>query len=120
MQGTLFQLSAKIGLGSENFIKTFMRSNIAKKLDSEFDHLQWAGEKYITEAMLDECKDELSKGDVYDEEALYWIGYTYRYWHFYTGETSKEIYKQAPAKRMQVTFFPYHTMSVEMAIDRLK
>ena len=34
--------------------------------------------------------------------------------------SSKEIYKQAPAKTMRITYFPYHTMSVEMAIDRLK
>ena len=44
----------------------------------------------------------------------------YRFWHFYTGESSKEIYKQAPAETMLITYLSYHTLSVEMAIDRLK
>ena len=39
---------------------------------------------------------------------------------FYTGENSREIYKQAPAKTMNIVYLMYHTMSPEMAIDRLK
>ena len=34
--------------------------------------------------------------------------------------SSKEIYKQAPAKTMQTVYLMYHTMSPELAIDRLK
>ena len=48
------------------------------------------------------------------------MGYIYRYWHFYTGESSKEIYKQANAELMNALYLAYHTMSPEMAIDRLK
>ena len=59
-------------------------------------------------------------GEIYDKETLYWAGYIYRYWNFYTGESSREIYKQAPAKTMKVVYLMYHTMSPEMAIDRLK
>lgn len=121
MQGRLFELSKKEGLNSEKFIKAFMLSDIAKNLDADFDHLQWAGEKYIMEKILDTLKDELCKGgEVYDSETLYWAGYVYRYWHFYTSETSKDIFKQAPPKTMQITYFPYHTMSVELAIEKLK
>ena len=83
--------------------------------------MQWAGKEYIMERIYDELKDKLkSGGEIYDRETMYWAGYVYRTWHYYTGESSKEIYKQAPAKTMRVTYFPYHTMSVEMAIDRLK
>lgn len=42
--------------------------------------------------MQDEYPEAFSKeGIVYDVETLYWIGYLYRYWHFYTVEFSKEI-----------------------------
>ena len=68
-----------------------------------------------------ELKDKLVKGgELYDIETLYWTGYVYRQWHYYTGESSKDICKQAKAKTMRATYYPYHTMSVEMAIDRLK
>lgn len=121
MQGQLFELSVKKGLDSEAFIKAFMLSDIARDLDSKFNHMQWAGKEYIMERILDELKDELTTGgEIYDTETMYWAGYVYRRWHYYTGENSKEIYKQAPAKTMRITYFPYHTLSVEMAIDRLK
>ena len=121
MQGQLFEMSIEMGLDSETFIKAFMLSDIAKDLDSQFNHMQWAGKEYIMERILDELKDKLKTGgEIYDSETMYWTGYIYRSWHYYTGESCKEIYKQAPAKTMRITYFPYHTMSVEMAIDRLK
>lgn len=121
MQGQLFEMSIEKGLNSEIFAKVFMLSDVARDLDSQFNHMQWAGKEYIMERILDELKDKLQTGgEVYDRETMYWMGYVYRRWHYYTGESSKEIYKQAPAKTMRTTYFPYHTMSVEMAIDRLK
>ena len=121
MQGQLFEMSIEKCLDRETFIKVFMLSDIDSDLDSEFNHMQWAGKEYIMERILDELKDKLKTGgETYDRETMYWTGYVYRIWHYYTGESSKEIYKQAPAKTMRITYFPYHTMSVEMAIDRLK
>ena len=120
-QGQLFELSGQRGVASEAFIKAFMTSEIAKNMDSEFHHVQWAGKEYIYSRMGDECKDALSvPGEAFDKETLYWMGYIYRYWNFYTGESSKEIYRQAPAKTMRVVYLMYHTMSPELAIDRLK
>lgn len=121
MQGRLFELSVQKRLASEAFVKAFMLSDIAKKLDSEFDHLQWAGKEYVLECMLDECKGKLTtSGEVYDREIMYWMGYTYRKWHFYLNKSSKEIYKVANARRMRTVYYPYHTLSTEMAICRLE
>ncbi len=120
-QGQLFELAAEKGYSSEAFLKAFMTSSVAADMDKEFHHLQWAGKAYILSRMEDELDSELkTDGTVYDKEALYWIGYIYRYWNFYTGESSREIYKQAPAKTMNVVYLMYHTMSPKMAIDRLK
>lgn len=120
-QGQLFELSREKCFASEQFIKAFMLSDIAADLDSEFNHVQWAGKEYIMERITEELADKLTTdGEVFDRERLYWTGYVYRFWHFYTGESSKEIYKQAPAETMLITYLSYHTLSVEMAIDRLK
>ena len=51
---------------------------------------------------------------------MYWTGYIYRYWHYYTGESSKDIYKIADAKTMNECWLGFHTLDVEMAIDDLK
>ena len=120
-QGQLFELAAERGYASETFIKAYMTSAVAADMDKEFHHIQWAGKAYILSRMEDELAEQLVKGgEIYDKEALYWMGYIYCYWHFYTGESSREIYKQAPAKTMNVVYLMYHTMSPEMAIDRLK
>ena len=121
MQGKLFENSATEGFSSESFIKTFMLSDTAADLDKVFNHMQWAGQGYIIDRLKEQNADTLStNGDLYDNETLYGSGYLYRYWHFYTGESSKEIYKQAPASLMRSMYLMYHTMSPEMAIDRLK
>ena len=120
MQAALFVQSREKGYASEAFIKAFMYSDIAEDLDKPFHHMQWAGTHYLMSRMEDEYADGLAPGECYDEETLYWAGYLYRYWHLYTGESSREIYKQAPAKTMRIVYLMYHTMSPEMAIDRLK
>lgn len=120
MQGRLFEMSGKEGYDSERFIKGFMKSAAAEDLDKKFSFMQWCGEAYILSRLKEENADDLKPGEVYDNETLYWTGYIYRYWHFYTGENSREILKIAPVKTMRTVYLMYHTMSPEMAIDRLK
>lgn len=120
-QGQLFELSVAYEYSSETFIKTFMTSEIARNMDKEFNHIQWAGKSYILSCMEDEYSSVLTKGgEIYEKERLYWIGYIYRYWALYTGESSKEIYKQAPVQKMNVIYLMYHTMSPKLVIDKLK
>lgn len=120
MQAQLFVQSQEKGYASEAFIKAFMNSDIAKDLDMPFNHMQWAGTEYLMSRMEEEHADKLTQGECYDIETLYWTGYLYRYWHIYTGESSREILKQASARTMRIVYLMYHTMSPEMAIDRLK
>ena len=120
IQGRLFELALKTGLDCPLFIKSFMNSRSAAALDDVYDRLQWAGEEYILEELNDEAGGLAKAGAVYPLEVMYWAGYTYRYWHYYTGEYSHEIYKIADAKTMSECWLGFHTLDVEMAIDNLK
>lgn len=120
MQAQLFVQSQEKGYASESFIKAFMNSDVAEDLDMPFHHMQWAGTHYLMSRMEEEHAGELVQGECYDTETLYWAGYLYRYWHIYTGESSRQIFKQASAKTMRIVYLMYHTMSPEMAIDRLR
>lgn len=120
MQAELFVQSQEKGYASESFIKAFMNSDVAEDLDMPFNHMQWAGTHYLMSRMEEEHANELVRGECYDIETLYWAGYLYRYWHIYKGESSREIYRQASAKTMRIVYLMYHTMSPEMAIERLK
>lgn len=115
-QAELFVLAKEKGHDSESFIKPFMKSDTTKNLDKPFHHMQWAGAHYLLPRMEEDCADALIQGESYDTETFYWAGYLYRYWHIYTSESSREIYKQIPAKTMRIVYLMYHTM----AIDRLK
>ena len=83
--------------------------------------MQWAGEEYLLEEVIDEAGDRFKKlGEVYSDELIYWIGYIYRYWHYATGESSKEIYKQTLVKVMKQNYARLYMMTPEEVIGILK
>ena len=119
IQGRLFELAVKKGYDCPRFIHQFMNSRTAAALDDVYDRLQWAGEEYILEELNDEVSGLLVSSHSYDREIMYWIGYTYRYWHYYTGAMSRDIYQIADAEEMASSWLGFHTLDVEMAIDNL-
>ena len=122
IQGRLFELSADRKYNSSAFVKVFMTSPVAKALDSKFNHMHWAGEEYLLDEIITSVdKESLTKnGENLPKDVLYWIGYIYRYWHYYTGEYSEKIYKQAPFDTMKRNYMIFHTMAPEVAIEDLK
>ena len=115
IQGRLFKLSAWRGTSSAEFIKVFMKSATANALDSTYNRMQWAGEEYLLEEVIDEAGDRFEKpGEVYAEELIYW------YWHYMTGESSKVIYKQAPVKVMKQNYARLYMMTPKGVIEILK
>jgi hypothetical protein len=111
----------KRGFASIEFIDLFMKSTCAADLDMEFNRLQWLGEEYIMEELIDEVGDKLVPGRQYSEDAMFWAGYIYRYWHFLTGESSKEISKQASGEKMIRVYPAYHTFAnMDLAVELLK
>lgn len=120
IQGRLFELALKNGYDCLSFMESFMNSKAAAALDDVYDRLQWAGEEYILEELNEEVHGLKKAGTIYTAEVMYWTGYTYRYWHYYTNEYSHEIYKIADAKTMNECWLGFHTLDVSMAIDDLK
>ena len=121
IQGRLFELSAEKKYNSAAFIKAFMMSDTAKELDSKYNRMQWAGEEYLLEEVASVAGESLTRnGEIFSADVLYWIGYIYRYWHYYNGEDSAKIYKQAPAQTMKRNYMIFHTMDPVLAIEDLK
>ena len=121
IQGRLFELSVEKKYNSAEFIKAFMISDTAKELDSRYNRMQWAGEEYLLEEVVNAAADALTTdGEIYSADVLYWIGYIYRYWHYYSGEDSAKIYKQAPVETMKRNYMIFHTMDPVLAIEDLK
>jgi len=119
IQGRLFELALKNGYDCPSFIEAFMNSRAAAALDDVYDRLQWAGEEYILEELNDETGGLKKAGSVFNREVMYWTGYIYRYWHYYTGQCSREIYRIADAGTMSECWLGFHTLDAVMAIDDL-
>ena len=119
IQGRLFELSLKKELNSAEFIEKYMNSETCEFYDLPYDRLQWAGEEYILANLLDEV-DISRNGELFTKEEMYWIGYLYRYWHFLTKESSRNIYTQAGSELMRDCYFGFHTLDPQIAIEDLK
>ena len=90
IQGRLFELSANQKYDSIKFIRVFMNSDVSRALDSKYNRMQWAGEEYLLEEVVDNAGNKVSVGgEVFSKDVLYWIGYIYRYWHYYSGEDGR-------------------------------
>lgn len=120
IQGRLFELALKRGYDCMAFIEAFMNSETAKNLDLPYDRLQWSGEEYVLENLIEEVNGIKQAGLLFSNEVMFWTGYTYRYWHFLNGESSKEIYKQADAQIMNDSYLGFHTLDIAMAVADLK
>ena len=81
----------------------------------------WMGEEYLLEEICENAGELFDdEGQVLPKDVLYWIGYLYRYWHYYADESSAKIYKQAPVKTMIQNYTIFHTMDPVLAIENLK
>ena len=113
LQATAFEKSIdKMESSSEIFIRRFMRSRIAKRLDDGSvlesniqaeDILQLVNEEYGFS----------NYGSVkYTRNEMYWIVITYEL-------TSMQVYKIVKPKELKGLFLPYHTMDPSQAIERI-
>jgi len=118
LQGRIFEISIDKKYNSKKFVENFMNSETTSRFDEPFDRLQWLGELYYLEELEDEC-NLLKDNNQIPKEVMYWIGYIYRYFHFYKQINSKEIYKIANIEIMIESYLMFHTMDPKMAIDNL-
>jgi len=127
-QGDLFATACVGKYDMRVFASVFMNSKAAAGLDAEYDRYQWMGNAYI----LGDVSDRHGIGPVRepngdvgepeepaDREACYWMGYTYRWWNYYTGQSSREIYRCADYETMNRAYPGFHTLSCTMAVDKL-
>lgn len=104
---------------SEIFIRRFMKSKIAKRLDNQsiLDSNIQAND-ILT--LVDAEYGATDYGSVkYTHNEMYWIGYIYRYFSFTYDLSSSQVYKIIKPKELRGLFLPYHTMDPSQAIERI-
>lgn len=120
LQAKAFENSIdKMESSSEIFIRRFMKSKIAKRLDNQsiLDSNIQAND-ILT--LVDEEYGATDYGSVkYTHNEMYWIGYIYRYFSFTYDLSSSQVYKIIKPKELRGLFLPYHTMDSSQAIERI-
>ncbi len=120
IQAKTFELSCEAqNTSSEIFIRRFMNSEAAKRLDN-MTVLQSNMQAADLLILIDEEYGRSEYGSVkYSPNELYWIGYIYRYYAYTYDKTIKQVYKNVKPKELRDLFLPYHTMDPAQAIDRI-
>ena len=95
-----------------DFIEKFMRSSIAEDT-AKFSN---AKNDEIGKTLIDSVGVKPLE-DIRYTEALYWIGYLYRYWTL-MGTPSMDVITVAPVEKAYVLYNGYHTLGLQEAIMR--
>lgn len=120
MQGQLFALANQNNYDILEFIHTFMNSNLAKELDKEYSpYQQWSAIQWLEEITSKYPKLTKKKNE-YSIDAIEWLGYFYRTWHFITGEPSFKIVRYMPALKGLENHYSFHQYEYGTAIELAK
>ena len=120
MQGRIFEMSvSKLKCGSAVFIRRFMNSSLAERLDAG----GYLSEPVSAASALEEIEEEYGKSDYgsiqYSADELYWIGYLYRYWCISCDCSSRSVFNICGGREMRDLYYPYHTLDPKQAVERI-
>lgn len=120
LQAKAFEGSVeKMSTSSEIFIRRFMRSLIARRMD-DGSILETNIQPNDILDLINEEYGISSYGSVkYTKNELYWIGYVYRYFAYTYDKSSYQVYKIVKPKELREVFLPYHTLDPSQAIERI-
>jgi len=118
MQGRIFELSLSEDCSSAVFIRRFMNSDVAGRMDELFFLETSQSERQAVDEIRGSYERSYGSGK-FEKEELYWMGYLYRYWAYCTGLRSFQIYRICNATELRKRYYLYHTLSPEMAIERI-
>lgn len=117
-QGWLFRYVNRKGYDVENFTRQFLKSDFCRReWDADYSWFQFADATMTMNRLQRECT--FKKGQTYFEDAIYWVGYMYRFLHLAYRIPSKKLHKKIPFKEMLVSFVGYHILDEKEAARRL-
>ena len=120
LQAEAFENSIdKMDTSSEIFIRRFMKSEIAKRLDNESVLESNIQANDILELINEEYGISNYGSVKYTRNEIYWIGYIYRYFASTYEMSSTQVYKIVKPKELRGLFLPYHTMDPAQTIERI-
>ena len=104
----------------EDFINQYMNSEFCnQKMDALYSFFQTAEPEYCMDYILDEISPKKNTKH-YDQSAIEWIGWTYRYLRLELDMPSKDIYAILPFKKMLMYYPGMHTQDEDFFVDVIR
>ena len=119
IQGRIFELSLSNEESSPVFIRRFMNSDVADRMDRGFFLNTSQSETQVIEEINEQYGPSNFGQEKYTKDELYWIGYVYRYWAYIYKMSSSQIYRIAPASKMRQVYPVYHSLDPANAAERI-
>lgn len=119
-QGKLFEESmVYLSCSSKIFIRRFLHSNLLKTLDKNNSGLISLDVKEGLDSLNEEFGESNYGKIKYNSNALYWIGYLYRYISYTREVSTRFAMKTFPIDMLLKAYEGYHTQDMEWVISSL-
>lgn len=120
LQAEVFERSLTMTqCSSPIFIRRFLNSDVATRMDK----LGFLYESIDVTDILIEVEEQYGLSSYgkerYGKDALYWMGYIYRYLAYTYEKSSKQTYKMIKPTELYKLFYPYHSLDPAQAIERI-
>ena len=119
IQGNIFTQSLSLDCSSAIFIRRFMYSDFAKRLDECDFFSQSCNTNVFVNEINEEYKSKKYGKIKYSYEELYWIGYIYRYFCYTQDKSSKNVFKIINSNEIRKLYFPYHSLDPKQVVERI-
>lgn len=118
-QGKLFEKSAELDCSTGIFIRRYLHSDLLEEQDKNDPALASLS---VAEG-IDSITRQFGPTDYgkikFSREALFWIGYMYRYISYTRDESTNFVAKLFSYKQMNELYFSYHTQDPEWCVRSL-
>ena len=119
-QGRVFESSSDCSEdGSAVFVRRFMLSDVAGRVDAAGAVLDTSPESQVVADVDAEFGGKPYGSERFSANELYWMGYIYRCISLLTGMSSRAVYRIIGARDLRLLHFPYHSLAVEQAAERI-
>lgn len=118
-QGKLFEKSCELGCSTAIFIRRFIHSKLLAVLDLN-STLQLS---FDVKDAMDSITDQFGATDYgnvkYSPNALFWMGYMYRYISYTRQQPTQFVMKLFPYRQLNDVYYSFHTQDPEWCIQSL-
>ena len=120
LQGRIFECSIEASAcGSAVFVRRFMRSEAARRLDEARAPIDPSTAEQLVEEVDAQFGGKPYGSEKYPANEMHWMGYLYRCLCLSTGMSSKAAYRAIGARELRLLYFPYHSLDAQQAAERI-